>query len=66
MPPCFLDKVEPSTKLRVGTLLIVMIMLDLSCFPLSLSCGPSAKGTQATCSHFLSPQTRHWTAVRLE
>lgn len=36
-----------------------------SCLLHILSCGPAETRTQPTCSYFLSPQTRHWTAVRL-
>lgn len=55
MPPCFLDKAKHRTKFREGTLLLVMIMLDSSYFPLYLSCGPSEKiNTVHTFSFFLS------------
>lgn len=66
LPLYFLNKAKCSAQLRVGTFLIVITMLCPSCLLHFLSCGPSEKRTQSMCSYFLSPQTRHWTAVRLE
>lgn len=68
LPACHLvsfDKAKHRTKFREGTLLLVMIMLDSSYFPLYLSCGPSEKLTQSTRSHFSlhkqdTGQLSHW------